>query len=1277
MEIFSMKYSKSLPIYKLIYLALAIMLFSNSSLMAQETRGTIFGTVTDPTGAVVVGATVTVTSLATNISVTLTTNDSGAYEAPYLLPGDYSVSVTATGYKKAVQQQVTLPVNERIPADIKLEVGAVTEEVIVTSGDTSLLNADSPNASTSLTAQEISSLPVPYNNSFMLARSVPGMSVTANFNVDAMGPHSTAGSAGINTAGGVGGNEYSIDGVPNFGKDRRPGMLPFGDTVGEMKIETAFFDATKGRSTGANISIMTKSGTNDYHGSLSWQHWQQRWNATPLVNNRVYWGNIANAESLGNTAEANRLRQLERQDTGRSNNWTATIGGPIQFPRFGEGGPAIWNGKNKLFFFFSYNGMKENKTDRNNTRTVPTLKQRQGDFSELLALDPVRYQLYDPRTSTVSGGNVVRQTLPGNIVPILNPTYRYYMQFFPLPNTQGTAEGANNYVATHMPWAQDYKAYTNRIDWQINEKHKMFFKWSWNDYLEDRADWTYTTIPGLNSEALKRRNWGLTLDEVATINPTTYVNVAIAYNRFADGFASLPNKTLAPSSVGFPSYLDEIAGAQQHLPRLNFNAVSDFGLAYPEDNSYSTGSLRAELTKLIGNHTFRVGGDVRLNYRANNVPGSPAGIFTFDNTYVRRASNTSGTPNIGFDWAAFALGVPTEISIDRNTDQYLTNRSYAGYIQDDWRATPRLTLNLGLRYEYDTGFRERFNRGLLGYDVNAELPFSDLVEANYVRTRRPDMPATIDVRGGTTYLGVNGAPDTTFKSRGGLMPRLGVAYKLTEKTVIRAGYGLFYNTSSPLNDGIDQTGFSLPTNVSLTTIAGSSFIFNNTDLTTDPACRTNPSECTTIFSDPFYVRSDGTRLNTPAGSNLGLFAKFNSNYTFGNWDSGMSRQQRWRIGLQQELFQGIVAEAAYLGSYADNMGISKRLNPLPERYWTSGLVRNTANNNYLTGLVDNPFSGVNLTALTSIRNENPALYSFLNSNTLFSNTQIARQRLLRAFPQQGTLNGTVQDGENKYHHLELSIQKRLSKGFSFSASHTWAYSLERANYDNEFDAEPVWRINNDTRPHHFILSGIYELPFGKNKRFFSDNRLIGSVLGGWAISGIYQYQTGPALELGNWLFFGDLRDLKPSDGEKSQTNWFNWELIPAASRDYRASNPEPYRARIRRIVPANMLPAGTTYETVVPTDFVIDGTNTFHRRVIPQRLNWLRGDASTTLDMSLMRRFGITEKSRFEIKVDFINALNQVNWNNPTMTLTSTDFGRVTTPKNSPRLIQFQGRFQF
>ena len=335
----------------------------SSFVFAQETRSTILGTIKDPTGAVVAGATVDVVNNDTNTASKVATNDSGYFEAPYLLPGTYTITVTASGFKKYVQAGYALTVNSRQNVNITLEVGG-TEETVTVTANAAMLETTSGSGTASLEARQIMDLPTMGNSAMLLARSVPGMQWTAQPNYLSL--HSNVGASAVSAAGGVGGNEFSLDGVPNMAGGRRSGYLPYTDTVAEFKVETAPFDASKGHTTSATISLSTKSGTNDYHGALTWQHWQQRYNATQTTTNAAYWGRIRQAEAAGNTALAQQLRATERQPTGRSNNWAGSVGGPVRVPW-------LFNGRDKLFFFFSYNAFKDVKTEEatNVNRTVP------------------------------------------------------------------------------------------------------------------------------------------------------------------------------------------------------------------------------------------------------------------------------------------------------------------------------------------------------------------------------------------------------------------------------------------------------------------------------------------------------------------------------------------------------------------------------------------------------------------------------------------------------------------------------------------------------------------------------------------------------------------------------------------------------------------------------------------------------------------------------------------------------------------------------------------
>jgi hypothetical protein len=1265
----------------------------SSIVWTQETRGTILGTVQDPNGAVVPGATVVVTNVETNTSRELTTNDSGYFEAPYLQAGNYSITVTAPGFKKYTRQGFALTVNSRSEVNIVLEVGDVTEVVTVTAA-APLLETTTASGSTTLSNRQVMDLPVLNNSAIILARSVPGIQWTAAANY--LGPHSNIGASAINAAGGVGGTEFTLDGVPNLGGNRRIGHLPYTDAVAEMKVETSPFDASKGHSSGATVSVVTKSGTNEYHGSLTWQHWQQRWNATPSATNAAYWGPIVAAEARGDTATAQRLRSQERQPTGRSNNWAGVVGGPVRIPW-------VYDGRDRLFFFFNYNGLKEVKTEEPLAvrRTVPTLAQRRGDFSELLRLDPVRYQIYDPRTARqVTGGPcgndaqgrprtcVVRDPFPNNQVPILNPMYESYLKLIPLPNNVPGivgADGVFNYLATGTPFNWDYEAYGSRIDWMITPRHKVFGRWSINDFIEDRGDWTYETARGLHQNGLNRNNKAVTIDYVFTITPTTILNVSAGYNRFRDGDTQNAfQRSLGPDTVGLPAYLTQRAGDFKHLPQLDFsdNSYSDFSRTFPGQTRFSIGTVRGELSKVLKTHSLRMGYDLRNHYRQFNSPGNTSGFFQFRNTYTRQTNLTTTAGLLAHEWASFMLGVPNFLSVAANDSRYLTNRFYGGYIQDDWRVSPRLTINVGLRFEREAGFRERFNRAVVNFDPHAELPITAGAQAAYAANPLPELPASqFIVRGGSVYLGKDGAPTMTHDSENVWMPRIGVVYQFNARTVLRGGYGLYFDTNNVLDNDVNQFGYSRDTATTISNDNG--LTFNNTNLTS-PECQMNVSNCRTLFSDPFPVRADGTRFNVPVGNALGLMAGAGRNLGYYPRDWRHARQQRWRFSIQRELSKDMVLEVAYTGSYSDRIGLTRRLDPLPAQYWATGLIRNNALANDLNSTRPNPFLLSNFSALQT---QNPVLYQDMSSNGFFTGTTRAKNQLLRPFPHANGSTLTRQPlGESKYHDLELTLTRRFSQGLSYQVSYILTSHLERTVFANEFDEKPSWQPSNTSRPHHLMFNALWELPVGKGRAFLSDTKILSAVLGGWQVGAIYHIQSGPAYNLGNWFFYGsDLRELALSTDVRNTDTWFNWRLLPGAARDYSAANRSAYEARIRQIVPQSVLqqmgnicgPQSNqpcTYENVIPRDFQ---PNSFHRRVFPTRLNWLREDYMNQVDLNLARNIGLTEGLRMQFRVDLINAFNQVHWQGPNTDISSSNFGRVTSQGNIPRWIQFQLRLTF
>jgi hypothetical protein len=1206
----------------ILLLAIASFCLPAADARAQETRGTIFGTVRDKTGGVLPGMSVMVTNEATNVSIEATTNERGAFEIPYLLPGRYSVVVQASGFKKFAQKGLELSVNNRVGVNAVLEVGDITDEISVTAQ--SPLLETTASASSTLTNREVNALPMFGNSALLLARTAPAIQWTGQPNY--LGLHSNVGASAIGAAGGVGGTEYSIDGVPNAGPSRRVAYLPYTDTVAEVKIEIAEFDASKGHSSGASVSMITKSGTNQYRGSGTWQYWNQKWNAVQSTTNAAYWGAIEAAKKAGNLQEAARLQAQPIVPPGDHHNWATVIGGPVSLPK-------LFSGTDRLFFFFSYNGFKDVKTEEATAvnQTVPAEAQRRGDFSELLGLDPVRYQIYDPRTARLVNGRVVRDPFPNNQVPVLNPLYSAYLTLFPSPNNPAgivSAEGNNNYLAAKTPFNWDYKAFSNRIDWNVSKRHRSFARWSYNSFLEDRSDWTYETERGLHTNGLVRKNLGATIDHVFVQNRSTIWNVSAAYNRFTEGNKrNAVQLSFSPSSVGLPSYLD--ARAHQSpctlLPVLDFSAYTDMGVTCGGFTDYSVGTVRGELTKLLGTHSVRSGVDLRRNHRSNIPGGNTSGTFTFRNNYVRQRDDTNNAGSIGLEWAAFMLGVPTGVSIDTNDSYDLTNPYYAGYVQDDWRVTSRLTLDLGLRYEFEGGFVERENRGIGGgFTFGVALPITAAAEAAYRASPAPGQPS-ISVLGGNTYLGLNGAPRSLSDAQYGWMPRAGFVYKLSDRTNLRGGYGVYYDTNNVLNDGIDQFGYSRGTNTIITNDNG--LTFQNADL----------QNGRTIFSDPFPVRADGTRFNEPLGNALGMMARVGRGISYVDRDWKRARQQRWRIGVQRELTRTMVAEVAHLGSYTDDISLTKRLDYLPEQYWADGLVRNDAVANALNATLPNPFNILNFEFL---RTQDPQLYADMANNGFYTAMTRSVASLLRAYPHMnGFNNARVPSGKSKYRDLELSLQQRMSRGVQYTVAYTRAWDERRDAYLNEYDPLPSWRVSNSSLPHHLTVSSIVELPFGKGKPWLNGPGVLSAVVGGWQASSIYHLQSGRAIDWPNLFYYGsDYHDIELPRGERDRAHWFNTANFETASAKQPAA---------------------------------------FHRRVFPQRFSFLRGDYMNQLDLSLQREFGLHARSKLQLRVDAINALNNVQWDLPNTTPTSSNFGVVTQQWNTPRWIQIQGRVTF
>ncbi len=1214
------------------------------SAWAQETRSTISGRVLDPQGGAVVGATVVVRNADTGVALTFTTNDTGYYEATLLIPGNYEFTAEMAGFKKLVRRGVVLPVSSRLDVNLTLEIGGVTETVSVTA-EAPLLSTNDVASGRVLDNRMVMELPVMGNSAITLVKLTPGIQTGGVVNY--LAPHSNIGGSDYNIDGNVGGNSWTLDGSPNAGPSRRLAYLPYTDAVAEFKVETTNFDASIGQTSGVAITMISKSGVNDFHGTATWQHWQQRWQGRPFFVKQNYFRSIAAAEAAGNTARANQLRNTEPLAPGRSHNFGASGGGPVILPK-------IYNGRNRLFWFFTYNALKEVKGEEPSTfnRTVPTVSARNGDFREMLSLpNAAQYIVYDPISvarDPARPSNYVRTPFDNNTIPrsrFVNPSYDAIAKLYPLPNNP-TAPGQQpvfNYLSFGAPYNWDYKAYSNRVDYQISDKLRMFGRWSFNNFgPEDRGDWTYETARGLNINGLVRNNKGGNIDLVYTQNSSTVWNLNIAMNQFREGSIQPTALAYKPSDIGLPTYLDQKAGALHILPQMNLNPLNQgannitngYSIISPGGVStwtrYRIATGTVGLSHVRGNHTLRAAFDNRYRFRTGGGGGNTSGQFTFSNAYTRKDDDgLTPASNLGLGWAAFLLGIPNGIGIQTNDSYAMLTPYYGSFVQDSWRVTPKLTLNLGLRMEYEGGATERYNRMIAGFDPTLALPISAAAQAAYAANPTAELPASqFQVLGGALYAGTADQPRNLSKGEVMWLPRVGAAYQLDSKTVIRGGYGIYFDTINVLNFGPDQFGYSRNTGPVVTTDFGQNWNFPSA---------ANPANLKSPLVDPFPVRAGGSRFDTPTGNALGIMSRAGRGFSYTDYSQPHARQQRWRIGVQRQFGANWVVEAAYSGSYSDRISIAHKLDVLPEQYWADGRVRNDAVATNLNQNLPNPFR---LQNFASLQQSNPLVYQDMSTNGFFTSATIRKSQLLRAFPHMaGNLtNNTTPTGHVKTHDFELSVEKRFSKGFTMNFGYTGLKVREQNFYFNEFDPEPSWRTSNNGRPHRVVASGVFEWPFGKGKRFGAGARKpLDLLIGGWQTGVTYEFQPGPLLDWGNVFYNGNISDILKAD--KTWDAWFN------------TANFERNSAR---------------------------GPAAFHRRVFPVRVPDLRADKTSLWNANMSKNLKFQESWNLQLRLDALNVQNRSQMQGPNTNPFDTNFGRITSQTGAiNRWIQVQARITF
>lgn len=1160
---------------------LLLMLSSPLALLAQESRGTITGKVRDASEAVVPGAAVKITNVAMGTTTTAETNDAGLYSAPYLIPGTYQIVVEVQGFKRYVRDGVIVRVNDNIEIEVTLEAGNIGESVTVTA-DASALETTSGSMGQVIDARRVAELPIPHGDPFKLIGLTAGVSFSRDLRLDR--PFEPTHIVGYSIAGTrANRSDVTIDGVPSTSTANAgeviASFVPPQDLVQEFKVQTATFDASFGNTEGGVTNVSIKSGTNNFHGT-------------------AYWTKMAPA-LFANDFFANKNGQARPDFT--YDRWGGTVGGPVRIPK-------IYDGRNRTFFMYGIEGIPESRPRNNGTFNIPSEKMRNGDFSELLAANS-GYQLYNPFTARAeAGGRIRRDPFPGNIIPanLINPIARRFVDaYLPTPTSQGAADGTGNFAQPALTETIEYLSNTIRIDHVLTQNHRIFGRASWYNRDSNYNNY-YNNIATGEWFLFKSRQ--AAFDHVWTIAPTLVLNSRYGYNRFIRGTDSNPgNRGFDLTELGFPSYYNSLIPEDvRRFPRFNINqyqGTSVGGELRPTD----THSFNATMNQALGAHSLKYGVEFR-SYRETDrfFANNQTGQFDFGPNWTRGPLDNTAIPSdLGFSFASFLLGLPTAGSITIPADYAEQSTTTGIFVQDDWKVNQRLTVNLGLRYELEGALTERFNKSVRGFDFGAIQPIEAAVKANLLRSPVEGVdPNNFLVRGGLTFAGVGGEPRGLYNvPKKNFMPRFGFAYKLTDKTVLRGGYGIFFGFLGQRRGDVIQTGFSanVPLNISLNN--GLTFV--------------------ETLSNPFEAYRNG--LPAAPGASEGIRTFLGQGISFFNENPLSPYNQRWELSLQHELPGGWIGEAAYMGNRGTHIEIIRNINALPNQYLSTATTRDNTLNSYLTALVTNPFAG-----------QMPA-----SAPAGFRSGTIARQQLLRPYPQFGDINTTTNDGYSWYHSLQTSLNKRFSQGYTLGANYTWSKFMEAVAYLNAADPRPTEIISDFDRTHRLAINGIYELPFGKGRRFLANvNSFASYIVSGWQLSGIYQYQSGAPIGFGNIFFTGSFDDIALSGDERSLDRWFNTD-------------------------------AGFVTATAAQP---VSNIRTF-----PLRLSNVRADAINNVDLSLIKKTQILENKNIEFRAEFINAFNHPLLPAPNTTVTQASFGQIiaSNQANYPRRIQLTLKFVF
>ncbi len=1017
---------------------LTFLLLLSAPGLGQSPQGTLTGTVIDSQGSRVPEATVTALQIGTNQKFSAVSSSEGVYAIPSLPIGRYEVTVTASGFSTFKQSSVTLEVGQRLRLDITLHVGDLTNTVTVTT-EISRVQTEASSLGTTVERQRIENLPLNGRHVFNLVKLIPGVQPRFKGS-DGFAEVDNQSFSQISFNGGsVYSNQVFLDGGANtVPVHNEISVVPMVDSVEEFKVQTNSLPAEFGQTSGGVISVVTRSGTNQFHGSLY--------------------------EFFRNDALDARNAFLTERDpvTGRTkpilryNQYGGTLGGPIFLPRFGQGGPALYKGKDKTFFFAGYERWNF-RTANINRNTVPTLRERDGDFSNTRDGQNLLITIYDPATTRAnpSGSGFVRDPFPGNIIPRerMDPLSLRLLEHLPLPNVapNNPFTNANNYL-TLVGFPIDQGQFSARIDHNFSNKDKIFGRYTRTKNTRMNRAWN-NGLADTDARDDQRDNHNLLISETHVFS-TAVVNDFRASATRQDLVFQHPSFDLGlPSQLGFPSIIPQDA-----FPPIVIDGVLPFGSGRGGFaggyRRHHTIQVSDSLTWIFGRHTFKIGTDQRWN-RLNFVNRlNPSGSFNFSNSLTNNPQAPAGT---GVGFATFLLGEVSGGSQSIRPFFAFHSASNGSYFQDDWKIASRLTLNLGLRYDYASGPVERWNRSS-NFD-----PF-----ATSSQTSTP---------GALLYAGATKDRHFTIPPKKNFGPRIGFAWDVSGngRMAVRAGYGLIYNgieSGDTVGDNPNSLGFSVDTPF----IAPGGGPFKAFQFSVGPP-----------------------NLLLPQGVEGGPSAFRGQVVRFQELRPPTPYVQQWNLTIQRELSGKFVLAATYAGNRGVHLfGGNYDLNQLDPQFFSLGLS--------LQDQITNPYFGQITTGLLS----GPRV---ARSQLLRPFPDYQGIGILANHGASSTYHSFQFTAERRYSNglsalVSYTNSKLIDDSFSIAGGGGGSgdFRVGRLNraQDRAIDEEDISQ--------RLVVSAVYELPFGHGRRFLKDG-VLSRIIGGWQLNTITTLQTGRPLKV--------------------------------------------------------------------------------------------------------------------------------------------------------------------